>query len=509
MMNLDPLTNLRKDPDPDDISAALRTVVMSLNGADPLDQVALRQRGIAILEEHGVKSPAKYLDAALAVHHQAHANETESGSDLTLADPVPAANPVNGARLLTMLAETFTDYVALPKEAADTAALATVMAHTADAVDILPMIAITSPTKQCGKSTLLCVATGLAPRALWVNNATGPVLFRAIEKYRPTVFIDEGEAIGDDDALRQIINVSHIRSSAYVLRNEAVEDGYALRRYNVFCPKWIACIGRLRPGTAEDRSITIRMRRRTHGEKIRRLRQDRLMQILAPLQSAIARWAADHLDALRSADPAIDETVNDRVADNWRPLLAIADEAGGEWPSRARRAMKLLTGQVVEDQAIGLQLLADVAAAFQPDEDKLPTASLLSRLLALEERPWGEYRHGKALSANQLAELLRPFGIRSKTIREGDKTPKGYDRSDLADAIGRYLPSSEPQHPQQINGDAELGPKREPQQDPFVAPQKITVSPEEIRDVAGVAAENAVDRDIEGPEEPGADDLPF
>jgi len=373
----------------------------------------------------------------------------------------------------------------------------------------VPMIAITSPTKRCGKSTMLSVASGLTPRALWVNNATGPVLFRAIEEYRPTVFIDEGEALGDDDALRQIINVSHIRLSAYVLRNESVEDGYALRRYNVFGPKWIACIGRLRPDTAEDRSITIAMRRRTQGEQIRRLRQDRLMQTFAPLQSAIARWGADHLDALRVADPAIDETVNDRVADNWRPLLAIADEAGGEWPSRARRAMKLLTGQVVEDQAIGLQLLADVATAFQPGEDKLPTAVLLNRLVTLEERPWGEYRHGKALNANQLADLLRPFGIKSKTIRDGDKTPKGYERSDLDDAIGRYLPSSEPQHPQQINVDKELGPKREPQQDPFVAPQKITVRPEEIRDVAGVAAENAVDRDIEGPEEPGADDLPF
>src|SRR5262245_18225857 len=290
-MNLDTLTNLPKDPDPDDISAALRTVVTSLNGADPLDQVALRHQGIRILEERGVKSPAKYLDAALAVHHQAHANETESGSDLTLADPVPAPNPIDGAKLLTMLAATITDYVALPKEAADTAALATVMAHTADAFDILPMIAITSPTKQCGKSTLLCVASGLAPRALRVNDATGPVLMRAIEKYRPTVLSAEREAIGDDDALRQIINVRYIRSSAYVLRNEPVEDGYALRRSTVFCPKWIACIGRLRPDTAEDRSITIAMRRRKGDEKIRRLRQDKLTQIFAPLQSAIARWA--------------------------------------------------------------------------------------------------------------------------------------------------------------------------------------------------------------------------
>src|SRR5262249_3905740 len=171
----------------------------------------------------------------------------------------------------------------------------------------------------------------------------------------------------------------------------------------VFCPKWIASIGRLRPDTAEDRSITIRMRRRKGGEKIRRLRQDRLMQIFAPLQSAVARWGADHLDALRVADPAIDETVNDRVADNWRPLLAIADEAGGEWPDRARRAMKLLTGQVIEDQAAGLQLLADMDMIFRESGmEKLTTAALLTRLTALEERPWADYRYGKLITAAQL-----------------------------------------------------------------------------------------------------------
>ena len=58
-----------------------------------------------------------------------------------------------------------------------------------------------------------------------------------------------------------------------------------------------------------------------------------------------ARWAADNFDNLIDPDPAIPQALNDRAADNWRPLLAIADMAGGEWPQRAREAACVLSGE--------------------------------------------------------------------------------------------------------------------------------------------------------------------
>src|SRR5260370_10770113 len=99
----------------------------------------------------------------------------------------------------------------------------------------------------------------------------------------------------------------------------------------------IALIGRL-PATLEDRAIVLPMRRRAPGETVDRIRRDALLRRLDPLRRRSARWAADHLAALRAADPAVPEALDDRQADNWRPLLAIADAAGGAWPGRRRTA---------------------------------------------------------------------------------------------------------------------------------------------------------------------------
>src|SRR5262249_21952069 len=65
---------------------------------------------------------------------------------------------------------------------------------------------------------------------------------------------------------------------------------------------------------------------------------------LAALRSQAARWAADNFDKLAEPDPKMPD-LNDRAADNWRPLLAIADLAGGTWPEEGRRAACLLSGE--------------------------------------------------------------------------------------------------------------------------------------------------------------------
>ncbi|HEV3455933.1 MAG TPA: DUF3631 domain-containing protein [Thermoanaerobaculia bacterium] len=89
---------------------------------------------------------------------------------------------------------------------------------------------------------------------------------------------------------------------------------------------WYVCPGR-RPG---GRLV---MRRRAPGEHIERLRFDRPGGF-EELRRRAARWAADHLAALRGADPEMPGELDDRAADNWRPLLAIADLVGREWPEK-------------------------------------------------------------------------------------------------------------------------------------------------------------------------------
>ena len=82
---------------------------------------------------------------------------------------------------------------------------------------------------------------------------------------------------------------------------------------------------------------------------------------LVPIKRKLIRWALDNEKALRSADPVMPGSLRGRAADNWRPLIAIADAAGGEWPERARLVAEEL-GET--EQAIGIMLLEDAHAAF-------------------------------------------------------------------------------------------------------------------------------------------------
>ena len=125
-------------------------------------------------------------------------------------------------------------------------------------------------------------------------------------------------------------------------------------------------------------------------------------------------------------------------------LIAIASLAGEDWCNRAKEASTRLSGGDVVDDSYGVQVLEDLLGAFkQTDEDFISTREFLEKLIALEDRPWGEYsKQGKPISLNQMARLLRPFGIRSKTKRIERQTLKVYEYSRCIDAFERYLRGS-------------------------------------------------------------------
>ena len=82
-------------------------------------------------------------------------------------------------------------------------------------------------------------------------------------------------------------------------------------------------------------------------------------------------------------------------------------------------------------------LLGNLNSVF--DEEKLRTTDLLEKLNAMDEAPWSAYTYGRPLTGRGLADLLKPYHIKSKTIRFGTKTDKGYYRSDFEDAWEVYL----------------------------------------------------------------------
>src|SRR5262249_24451295 len=159
-------------------------------------------------------------------------------------------------------------------------------------------------------------------------NVTSSAIFRVVEAYRPTLLVDEADTfLSGNDELRGIINSGHRRGGS-VLR--IVGDDHEPRQFSTYSPCAIALIGRL-PDTLHDRSVVIDLKRRLASEIIKPFRADRA-EHLDVLARQAARWCRDYADQIGETDPAMPWGVFNREADNWRPLLAIAAVAGGDWP---------------------------------------------------------------------------------------------------------------------------------------------------------------------------------
>jgi len=363
--------------------------------------------------------------------------EAEDGGTF-LEDPQPWPDQVDGADLLDRLTATAKAHLVLPSGAAEVLALWTLFTHAHDAFSVSPVLCATSPTPACGKTTLLTLLGGIVPRPLTASNISPAALFRAVEKWSPCVLVDEADTfLRDDDELRGILNSGHSRANAFVIRTQG--DEHEPKRFSTWAPKAIALIGKL-PATLASRAVHIELRRMRADEYVRPLRLDRLDH-LPPLQQQAARWAADNAAQLYRADPEMPAALFGRAADNWRPLIAIADLAGGTWPKKAR-SIAATMGAAQAEQTLGIMLLEDVRAVFHKRKaDRLASSEIVEALTAMEHRPWPEFSRGKPITPRQLAKLLDPFGVTPGTIRSGTVTTKGYYLSAFDDAFERYIPS--------------------------------------------------------------------
>jgi putative DNA primase/helicase len=405
-------------------------------------------------------------------------DDGKQGHAIAFPEPEPWPEPVDGARLLDGLAKATRDHVVMSDAARDEAALWVLHAHMIDCFLVSPRLGVTSPVKGCGKTTLLDVLGRLLPRPLPTANVTPAALFRVVEGYQPTLLVDEADTfLHDNDELRGVLNSGH-RKGGTVLRT--VGDDHEPRAFKTFCPTVIALIGTL-PDTLHDRAVTIDLKRKLRTESVAPFRPDRADH-LDLLARKAARWAQDNAEAIASADPEMPDGIINREADNWRPLLAIADAAGGAWPERARKAAEAAHIAAGDDKASRLELLLhDIRVIFtEQGKVEIPSADLVRGLVNLDGHPWGEMgKSRKPLTTNGLSSRLRPLAIISENIRVGDRVPKGYKLARFEEAFSRYLPpegASEPLH--RYNPD-EMG-TSEPYQtatpDPDVAVRKCEKS---------------------------------
>jgi putative DNA primase/helicase len=358
------------------------------------------------------------------------------GRAINLPAPEPWPHAVDGAELLSAITKAVLRHMVMEDGAAESVALWAVHTHALDAFGITPRLSITSPRPQCGKTTLLDILYRLVVRPLLAGNVSAASVFRVVEVAQPTLLVDEADTfLPGNDELRGVMNSGHRRGGSVI---RVVGEAMEVREFSTFAPAAIAMIGHL-PGTLADRSVPIMLKRKRADEPVESFRYDRTQE-LDQLARMCARWAADNIGRLRIADPEVPPNLYNRAADNWRPLLAIADAAGGEWPARTRG---IAANTVDADQVKRIGLLADIREVFETRKvDRIKSADLAATLVAMEGHSWAEFgKSGKPLSANSLARMLANDSISPNTLRWGEETAKGYERAQFEDAFARYLPS--------------------------------------------------------------------
>jgi len=124
-------------------------------------------------------------------------------------------------------------------------------------------------------------------------------------------------------------------------------------------------------------------------------------------------------------------------------MATLAEIIGGDWKQQAIHAMETISGNDEDDENIGTMLLSDIRMIFENKNiDRIFSEDLVKALIELEDRPWCEWRRGNPLSKNSLARLLRPYKIKSRSIRIGVDNFKGHSLDNFKDVFSSYLPQT-------------------------------------------------------------------
>ncbi|MCX5044036.1 DUF3631 domain-containing protein [Aldersonia sp. NBC_00410] len=367
--------------------------------------------------------------------------------------------PNIGSDVLDVIDAFVARFLALPSEQARHT-LVLWCAHTwlMDCWEHTPRLLFTSPEAGCGKTRALTVTKHLVPRPDHVADLTPAALYHSIDEAlelkggRPTVLFDEFDTVFGtaeegkirNEDMRRLINAGHDRSETV-----ARKMGQKTKRFQVYSP--VALAGKMAvddvPATIRTRSIAIPMQRRRPEDNIERWNRHTSAAEAEPLRWLLQCWAElvhSHAIEFVGLDrPVLPKGIEDRDADVWEPLLAVAELAGGHWPEPARvTAVTAVTAAGVNAMpSEGMQLLWEIQAIF----DRLRIGHISSRQLVKELDDTGEFGWSKLPAQRagiKMAKILKGYGVGPVSFRDGTKTFKGYQRYSFADAWLRYPPPS-------------------------------------------------------------------
>jgi putative DNA primase/helicase len=371
------------------------------------------------------------------------------GESVEIYEPEPCQEPVDTHDLIVEHMEFIRRYVHQPDKFALLNTLWTTHTFTYRKYLCTPRLAIVAPEPDCGKTTLLDTISYLSYRGgVTMSDSTPAFVFRAIQKYKLMYALDEADALFDPSVssemtlmLTRILNAGHKQTGRV---GRCVGEQQDPRAFNVFAPMAIAYINRkdlkITPAT-KSRCLVSPLDRMPAYVKVAEFNENDLTAHQA-LQRKTMRWRNDHIERL-SLDPMMPASIKTRNANNWKPLLAIADlDTRGDFANMIRGLAVAETQRLqASKMSDGALLLGDFLTIFNAGEHVAFSRTIQEKLNAMEDRSWARMGSliSPGISARKISDLLEPYGIEPKIVEIKGQRGRGYERKDFELVWARYL----------------------------------------------------------------------
>ncbi|GAB3914619.1 hypothetical protein GCM10029964_126410 [Kibdelosporangium lantanae] len=270
-----------------------------------------------------------------------------------------------------------------------------------------------------------------------------------------TILMDEVDTIfsaggAGNEEVRNMLNLGYKRTATIPKTKGDPSSGFTVERLPAFAPTALAGLAGRMPDTITTRAITIHLRKRRHDEHVESYRESKVARQATPIREALCAWTTSIGELLVEAEPDMPPGVEDRPAEIWEPLLAIADQAGDHWPTTARAACSHFVLDQKTTPSLGVRLLADLRTLFTTGgTDRMHSAEIIARLRSIDDAPWSDL-NSRPLDARRLAQELTRYQVAPLTFKHNGTNAKGYvtypthtqvEQVGLADAWARYLPA--------------------------------------------------------------------
>ena len=363
-------------------------------------------------------------------------------------------------KMLHKLVDFIGEYIVCTEEQRVILALWIMHTWTYRSFAVTPYLDIHSPESRCGKTRCLqllaplCLPGGLTPngpsarvlaKSLLENMEPGPA--KGKQESSPIrlpalLLLDDRDFTFSVPSRDPIFALLKSGATAYGSFLHKVPI-YGMRELTAFFPKAFAGINRL-PRVLADCCIPIALQHKKRDQQLRSIAD--AARESKPLVTWLEQWAQAHAERLRNTAAVSrrnDMPVRGPQEDALWPLLYIAETITGRdgfWATKASQALRAIFDlqNYMRQEPTSRDLLADIWTLFRerPKDSFIPTSDIIPWLKDLDHRPWHKWGPG---ASQNLADLLRPFGIRPNNQRlADDKIIKVYRRDDFLEMWSGY-----------------------------------------------------------------------